>query len=457
MFDRLMGELLQALPDPHVSTDFLVGTVAALHRFEAAVSAQKHACVAELFSHFEDVAALNDEYSSIDPWDALEAELGPALTITPYHASSLISLGVTLSRRLPNVWDAFSRGELDVARVRKIADATAGVSDEHIKEVERRILAAGLDGKAPLSGGRLRNAINRAIAAVDPDGMKRRREQKMKDRHVWIGNGSDGMAELSGSLAAEDAVFLTNRLGEMAKRVCTDDPRPFQARRADALMALVHGRADLDCQCGNPDCPFKAGVAGIARRPLVHVVVTDKTLNGTSDEPGWIDGFGVVDAEHVREIAKDAIIRYLKEPKNEDRYRPSRALADWVRALHGTCQFPGCDRPAWESDLDHRDPHATSKDTSVFNLGPFCRKHHRAKTFGGWRLVQQLTLISPLGFEYPIPASGPLALLETETDPPAPKRQTRLKGRTQRKEAERRLNKADREAQWGRDDSPPPF
>ncbi|WP_060934606.1 HNH endonuclease signature motif containing protein [Smaragdicoccus niigatensis] len=456
MFDRLIGELDAALPDPYLSTDHLVGTVAALHRFESAVSARKHAYVSELFSRFEDIAALNDEYSSIDPWDALEAELGPALVITPYHASSLISLGVTLSRRLPNVWDAFSRGELDVARVQKIADATAGVSDDHIKEIERRILKAGLDGKAPLSGGRLRNAINRAIAAVDPDGMKRRREQKKQDRHVWIGNGSDGMAELSGSLAAEDAMFLTNRLGEMAKRVCTDDPRPFQARRADALMALVHGRADLDCQCQNPDCAFKAGIAGTPRRPLVHAFGTTATLNGTSNEPGWIDGFGVIDAEHLRELARDAIIRDLKTPTgHEDNYRPSRALADWVRALHGTCQFPGCDRPAWESDLDHRDPHATSKNTSVFNLGPFCRKHHRAKTFGGWRLEQTLTLISPLGFEYPIPATGPLALLEP--DPPGPKQQTRLEGRAKRAEADRALNKRDRERQWGPDDSPPPF
>ncbi|CAM3983705.1 hypothetical protein SMNI109538_23630 [Smaragdicoccus niigatensis] len=91
----------------------------------------------------------------------------------------------------------------------------------------------------------------------------------------------------------------------------------------------------------------------------------------------------------------------------------------------------------------------------MFNLGPFCRKHHRAKTFGGWRLEQTLTLISPLGFEYPIPATGPLALLEP--DPPGPKQQTRLEGRAKRAEADRALNKRDRERQWGPDDSPPPF
>ena len=43
----------------------------------------------------------------------------------------------------------------------------------------------------------------------------------------------------------------------------------------------------------------------------------------------------------------------------EDRYRPSRKLAEWVRAVHGWCAHPGCSRPAWESDLDHRTPYRT--------------------------------------------------------------------------------------------------
>jgi hypothetical protein len=71
----------------------------------------------------------------------------------------------------------------------------------------------------------------------------------------------------------------------------------------------------------------------------------------------------------------------------EDRYRPSRKLQDMVRARNATCPAPGCGASAAHSDIDHTVPWP-SGDTDECNLGPPCRRHHRAKQAPGWRLTQ---------------------------------------------------------------------
>jgi hypothetical protein len=48
----------------------------------------------------------------------------------------------------------------------------------------------------------------------------------------------------------------------------------------------------------------------------------------------------------------------------------------------GVCQAPGCCRPASQCDIDHRIPHEAGGPTVGWNLGPYCRKHHKLKGFG---------------------------------------------------------------------------
>ncbi|MCE5290855.1 MAG: 13E12 repeat family protein [Nocardiaceae bacterium] len=351
------------------------------HRMESAAAARKLAFVGEILTrHLKECdSPIGTLPGGVDPADAAEAEIAAALGITCSTAGRWMWLGHTLATRLPNLAAAFAAGEVTEHQVQTIATCTANVDPECIKEVEAHILIAVSGSSARLVGKKLRAMIDAVIIRVDPDGLRARREAAVLGRHVHVHPSTDGMSELAGSLTAEDATFLDRRLDEMAKRVCSDDPRSFSARRADALIALTHGRAELDCLCGNPACPFTAGIAGIPRRPLVHVIGPAATLTGQSDAPGWIDGFGFISGEHFRAIAADADLRELHNPTAaetpEDRYRPSQNLADWVKAVHGWCAFPGCNQPAWESDLDHRTPRSADGDTASFNLGPFCRKH----------------------------------------------------------------------------------
>jgi len=71
----------------------------------------------------------------------------------------------------------------------------------------------------------------------------------------------------------------------------------------------------------------------------------------------------------------------------ESRYAPSRKLRDLIRARTLTCDAPGCGAQAVYCDLDHTTPWPDGP-TDQCNLGPKCRRHHRAKQAPGWHVEQ---------------------------------------------------------------------
>lgn len=66
------------------------------------------------------------------------------MTVARHHAGRLISLGLSLRDRLPQVRAALAAGQLDVYRATVIDTATRNVTDELIAEVEHRILEKAL-------------------------------------------------------------------------------------------------------------------------------------------------------------------------------------------------------------------------------------------------------------------------------------------------------------------------
>ena len=71
----------------------------------------------------------------------------------------------------------------------------------------------------------------------------------------------------------------------------------------------------------------------------------------------------------------------------EPRYSPSRRLTHLVRARTATCDAPGCNARALHADLDHTIPYPDGP-TDQCNLGPKCRRHHKAKQTPGWEVEQ---------------------------------------------------------------------
>jgi hypothetical protein len=121
------------------------------------------------------------------------------------------------------------------------------------------------------------------------------------------------MAEVWGHVRSPDAAALDQRLDELAATVCADDPRTVRQRRADALGPLAAGASTMPCLCGSDDCP--AGDAP-EKQPqvVIHVLVEAPTLDGASERPAYVPGYGTLPAEAVRDLAGRATLQPIMQP-----------------------------------------------------------------------------------------------------------------------------------------------
>lgn len=321
---------------------------------------------------------------AVDTWAAVGAEVAAALRISLAKAGSYMNYGLAMLR-LPAVAAVFSAGEIDMGTFATIVFRTALLTDDTVIATIDAQLAARVGRWPSMTRGRLAAEIDRLIARHDPDALRRTRERTL-DRRVRVWDNGDGSADLDGLLASPDAAALDARLDVLAATVCPADPRTVVQRRADALGALAVGLDRLGCRCAQPDCPAEAhpSSSGV----VIHVVAEQATVAGHSESPGYLLGTGtLISAELVAELAAAARRRPLIDPVtagSEARYRPSRGLADFVRARDLTCRAPGCDRPATLCDIDHTIPYPQGP-THAGNLKCLCRLHHLLKTFWGWR------------------------------------------------------------------------
>jgi hypothetical protein len=289
---------------------------------------------------------------------------------------------------------------------------------------------------------------------------------------------------------------LEKRLNALSATVCAHDPRSREQRRADGLAALAAGADRLGCRCGRLE--FAARKKPAATPVVIHVIAEQASIEGSGAAPASEVGADVlIAADLVAELAASAKLVGLVHPGDaapEPGYVPSKALADFVRCRDLTCRWPGCDRPAFECDLDHTIPYADGGPTHASNLKTYCRAHHLVKTFWGWRDKQlpdgTLILTSPAGHTYvTTPGSALLfpSLCLPTADVAAPqadlpfeycgertammpkRRRTRAQNRADRIATERRQNHHARTAPKTQpmgyfgpdppqtDDDPPPF
>ena len=248
----------------------------------------------------------------------------------------------------------------------------------------------------------------------------------------------DGMAWLHALLPSADAARIDARLGACADALLADDePRTRAQLRADALVDLLlddllldgtgarAGAPGTDGSPGAPvgglrggDTPRTASTGGEARRaprlrPSVSVTVPVLALLGRSDEPAELDGYGPIDAETARLLAAEApsFHRILTHPETgavlsvgRDSYAVPASLRALLRVRDGTCRFPGCNRPARRSEIDHSVDWQHGGATAHDNLAHLCSRHHHLKHEHRWRVDHEpggvLRWRSPAGREY---------------------------------------------------------
>ncbi len=135
------------------------------------------------------------------------------------------------------------------------------------------------------------------------------------------------------------------------------------------------------------DGPTAPPARNTASAVVIHVIAEQATVEGTGHTPAAMIGYdGLIPAELIAELAHTARCQPLIHPGDapaETGYRPSKALADFVRHRDLTCRFPHCDVPASDCDIDHVIPHGDGGPTHASNLSCKCRFHHLLKTVLG--------------------------------------------------------------------------
>ena len=184
----------------------------------------------------------------------LADEVAMALTLTQVAAEAQVALAVQFAAR-PATLAALEAGRVDLRKALVILDAIGPLSEEHAAAVEAAVLPAA-EGQTT---GELRQAVTKAILALDPDAVRRRREAAQQRARVEAWTDPDGTATLAGrSLPPAEVLAADKRLCQVAaywkKRIRAawqradpyrQQPRPEHGTdllRARAYLALLLGQ-----------------------------------------------------------------------------------------------------------------------------------------------------------------------------------------------------------------------
>ncbi|BBZ34547.1 hypothetical protein AWB99_00400 [Mycolicibacterium confluentis] len=423
-----------------------VAVVSAISVATCAEAAATAGRLAAIFALMELRLTPDDErnHRSCDLWDFTVAEVGAAMGISRRKASSQMCFARAMLSRLPRVFELLKSGVVSVRTASAISFRTRDVLDDEPMEAIDRVIAAQAASWGALSDARLDAVIDHVLAEYDPLALATF-EEVARRRDVEFGKQDDatGTCSMWGRIYSTDAAVLRKRLAELARHLCSDDPRSAGERRADALGALAADAGPLACRCGRPECAG-ASVKPVRSPVVIHVVADEAAVasaraeNATgagearsaASRPGAsspslpatppstpvrrpaavLEDGRIIPNRLLRELLLgDAKVTPLKTPsaEPEPHYRPSAALAAFVRSRDMWCRFPGCTTPAQACDIDHAIPYPAGP-THPSDLRCLCRKNHLLKTFfvgeDGWSDIQypdgRIEWTSPTGHTY---------------------------------------------------------
>jgi hypothetical protein len=266
------------------STDF--GALTAAERVDALiVLEQQRAWLDGLQQQLLAEVAVHD--TSREKW--AREEVAAALGLAPVTAGSRLKNAEQLVTRLPETLDALLAGRIKCMQATAITEASYILADQLLPAFEDRVLT-----RAPEQTlSQLKQSVRRAVLRFDPASAEQRRQRAAADRSVRISDAGDGMAWLTALLPAPQAHACYARLDAAARLAPAEDPRTLDQLRADLFIdAVLTGLSG--------ELPTAHGL-----QPHIGVLVSLETLSGVEDEPGWLDGYGPITAQHARQLAAD--------------------------------------------------------------------------------------------------------------------------------------------------------
>jgi hypothetical protein len=362
---------------------------------------------------------------------------------------------------MPLLLAALEAGQVFVPQARILLSETGSCSLEMLPRVDAIVSPQAEE----LASSDLRRLVRRTVLSLETaDEAAERLETAREKRRVTTRAGHDGMGTANALLTAEQLVRFQAGMDQLvaAQRIADREAgveRTQDQRRADVFAALpamvLSGGFDTDASMRLPD------------RIVFNVHIPVSTVLDRGNEPGTVDGYGEISAEHVRLLRPHACLRpiyvdaqtgqpiqlgdtlippageqtgddavdlaaarervlallrpVVQHDRVEDQHDPSAALGGHVDARDRWCAGVGC-----SSTRCHRDHLVAYPQgpTAVGNLGLKSPRCHGAK-HNGWTMVRHpdgsVTWTSPLGRTYrrPSPHVPPPVVLPPENGPRA--------------------------------------
>ncbi len=288
-----------------------------------------------------------------------------------------LGLARIVSSELPHTWAAWRAGKVSQWRVTLLARETGCLTLADRRRVDAE-LAADPDRLEAMGDRELIGFCRTRAAQLDPAAVVARRRRAESERCVTIRPAPDAMVWLTALLPVAPGVAAYAALSRVADTArAAGGPRSRGQLMADALVAALGHASDQP-----PASPATA----------INLVMTDRTLFGTADDPAHLDGHGIVDADLARELAHGDRVwlrRLFADPDTGELVATdSRArlfpagLRRLVRLRDQHCRTPWCDAPIRHTD--HAVPAHTHGPTSLTNGQGLCEACNQAKQTTGW-------------------------------------------------------------------------
>jgi hypothetical protein len=345
----------------------------------------------------------------------LGAEVALARRVSPHQGNRHLGVALALTREMPHTLAALSSGEISEWRATVVVKETAVLSAEHRAEVDRQVAEKLTD--SGYGDRRLAEEARKVGYRLDPGSVIRRTRGAVSDRHVSVRPAPDTMTYLTGFLPVAQGVACHTALRRHADTLrAQGDERSRGQIMADTLVERVTGQTQAT---GTP--------------VEVEIVMTDKALLGTSDEPAQIVGHGPIPAQQARDLIRHAANAWTRrlytDPQSGalvamDSHRRLFAgqLRRFLMLIHQTCATPYCDAPVRHAD--HVTPHGEGGPTNATNGVGLCQACNYTKDLPGWAATLHtrsdgsriLDLASPTGHRHrsraPAPPGAPDPLMD---------------------------------------------
>ena len=323
-----------------------------------------------------------------------------ALGVSTESAMALLADTLDLVHRLPAVWAQVEDLAVPAWKARRIAQATHSLSLAAAAYVDEQVATRADRAGWPT----VQSVIDQAVARFHPQQVAVRERRGRHGWHVTLDHrpALDGFTGTSTLTASGDTLAFTRLHDHVCDHAALlgrlGDPDPLGARKAKALAALADQQTTIEL----PIEPGETTRIELAPAPptrthlYLHLGLTDAT-ELTSGALGRAERLGPATATTIREWVGHSQVTItpvldLARTDSVDRHDPPGWMRELVVLRDPTCVFPHCARPARSCDLDHIEAYDTGPpetgpplgQTRPGNLAPLCRRHHRAKTFGGW-------------------------------------------------------------------------